>query len=373
MIRPRRRQIKPPAGGSDGEFAQSLLGWYDANRRNLPWRAAPGVAADPYVVWLSEIMLQQTTVGAAIPYYEAFVSRWPTVFQLAAASSQSVLAAWAGLGYYSRARNLHACARQIVSDFNGRFPPDEAKLRELPGVGAYTAAAIAAIAFGRRAVVVDGNVERVLARTAMLEMPLPKAKPAVRRQAALVTPAQRAGDFAQAMMDLGAKICLRRRPQCGICPLASQCRANLAGCADAYPRRLARQARPIRRGAAAVLRRNDGALLVRTRPPHGLLGGMSEFPGTAWSAEAAEPPNAAALQQALAGFGDVELVRVPGLVDHVFTHFALQLAVYRGIVDATFALPADCRWVAEAEVAAAALPSVMRKVAAHACLAGSAE
>jgi A/G-specific adenine glycosylase len=371
MIRSPSRQIKPPTGGSDSEFAHRLLDWYDDNRRILPWRAVPGVAADPYAVWLSEIMLQQTTVGAVIPYYEAFVNRWPTVVQLAAASPESVLAAWAGLGYYRRARNLHACARRIVSDFDGRFPPDEAKLRELPGIGTYTAAAIAAIAFGRRAVVVDGNVERVLARTAMLALPLPKAKPAVRRQAERVTPEQRAGDFAQAMMDLGAKICLRRRPQCPICPLASLCRANLAGCADAYPRRLAKQARPIRRGAAAVLRRNDGAFLVRTRPPRGLLGGMSEFPGTAWSAETAEPPTAATLQQALAGIGAVELVRVPGLVDHAFTHFALQLAVYRGTLDATFVLPADCRWVAEADMAAQALPSVMRKVAAHANLEGS--
>jgi A/G-specific adenine glycosylase len=366
MIERRRSRIKRPA--HDGEFADRLLAWYDENRRQLPWRAAPDERPDPYAVWLSEIMLQQTTVAAVIPYFTNFMRRWPTVFDLATADLQSVLAAWAGLGYYSRARNLHACARRIVSDFDGHFPMDEAILRGLPGIGAYTAAAIAAIAFGRRAVVVDGNVERVLSRTAMLATPLPQAKPLVRRQADLVTPAERAGDFAQAMMDLGATICLRARPHCGLCPLATLCLASLAGVAGAYPRRQAKHARATRQGAVALLQRADGALVLRTRPPRGLLGGMSEFPGTAWAAGSTEPPGAPELQQALTGLGVIALERVPGLVDHVFTHFALQLAVFRGVVDPAVCLPDGCRWVAVPDLAHEALPSVMRKVCSHAGL-----
>jgi A/G-specific adenine glycosylase len=229
--------------------AAALLAWYDCHRRRLPWRSEPGEAADPYRVWLSEIMLQQTTTAAAAPYFIAFVTRWPSVGALAAASLDEVLGAWAGLGYYARARHLHACARTVAGELGGRFPDSEAGLRALPGIGPYTAAAIAAIAFGRRAAAVDGNVERVIARLGAIEDPLPQAKPRIREDALKLVPNDRPGDFAQALMDLGATICTPRRPACGLCPWAHGCQAHRRGLAETFPVK-----QPKRRGRCGTAR-----------------------------------------------------------------------------------------------------------------------
>ena len=339
--------------------ADLLLAWYDRHRRRLPWRALPGETPDPYAVWLSEVMLQQTTVPAVKSYYETFLSLWPRVEDLAAASADEVMRAWAGLGYYSRARNLHACAQTVAAELGGRFPDTEEGLRALPGIGPYTAAAIAAIAFGRRAVVVDGNVERVMTRLFAIEDAMPAAKPRVRAAMDRLTPDQRAGDFAQAMMDLGATICTPRKPACALCPLNADCAARLEGRPETYPVKAPRAERPSRAGAAFFLRRGDGAVLLRTRPPRGLLGGMTELPGSEWtsdfdqaSAQAAAPVPA-------------DWRRLPGSVDHVFTHFALRLTVYAAEADASEA-PEGMRFVAAQDLHGEALPTLMRKVLAHA-------
>lgn len=342
-----------------------LLIWYDRHRRDLPWRAAPGKTPDPYAVWLSEIMLQQTTVAAVRAYFLKFLALWPRVENLAAAPAEAVMQAWAGLGYYSRARNLHACAQRIVADFGGRFPADEDALRSLPGVGTYTAAAIAAIAFDRPAIVVDGNVERVMTRLRALETPLPAVKKDIPALVGAIAPAARPGDFAQAMMDLGATVCTPRAPACVLCPLREDCTASWRGTQEDLPRRAAKQARPLRRGAVFYLLRADGAVLTRTRPPRGLLGGMEEFFGTDWRAgrpadwaEELEPANA----EAPAGTG----WRLAGEIDHVFTHFALKLAVFIGSAPMRAPAPEGARWRAPAEMKVAALPSVMRKAEAAA-------
>jgi len=347
-----------PSRASYHKTAARLLGWYDRHARDLPWRAAPGETPDPYAVWLSEIMLQQTTVKAVAPYYRAFLARWPRVGALAAAPVEEVMSAWAGLGYYSRARNLHACARLVAERHGGVFPDSEAALRTLPGLGPYTAAAVAAIAFGRRAVVVDGNVERVVARLYRIAAPPPAAKAEIRARADALTPEARAGDFAQAMMDLGATICTPRRPACALCPLTADCAARAAGDAEAFPVKAAKRERPRRAGAAFVVVRPDGAALLRRRPAKGLLGGMSEFPGTDWRTDF--DLAAAAAPMALA------FARLPGVVDHVFTHFALTLTVFRAEAPAGAPAPAGMRWVAADALDGEALPSVMRKVWAHA-------
>lgn len=351
----------PPASmPSPTPPSQLLLAWYDRHARRLPWRARPGEIADPYAVWLSEIMLQQTTVAAVGPYFRKFLDRWPRVQDLAAAPDEEIMRAWAGLGYYSRARNLVACARAVVARVG--FPSDEAGLRELPGIGPYTAAAIAAIAFGRRAVVVDGNVERVVSRLFAIDTPLPQAKPEIRLRADELTPDQRAGDFAQAMMDLGATICTPKRPACALCPLNESCIARRQGDAETYPRRAPKAERPERRGAAFVAIRRDGAVLVRTRPPKGLLGGMTEFPGSEWS-----PDFDLSRAQDVAPLALEWRVKA-GEVLHVFTHFALKLTVYVGEAPASRKAPDGARWVAAADLSDEALPSLMRKVAAHAGL-----
>ncbi len=341
-----------------------LLAWYDRARRALPWRALPGEVADPYRVWLSEVMLQQTTVAAVVPYFQAFIARWPTVAALAAAPVDEVMAQWAGLGYYARARNLHQCARTVAQWRQGCFPDDMGALRQLPGIGDYTAAAIAAIAFGRRAVVVDGNVERVMARLFAVTDPLPKVKPRLKELAATLTPAERPGDYAQAVMDLGATICTPKSPACGICPWMEGCRGRAAGIAAGLPAKVAKAERPIRRGIAFWTLARDGAVLLRRRPPQGLLGGMMEVPSTPWRSEgwtletaAAEAPVAAA---ALAG--DWRLL--PGVVRHTFTHFHLELAVATGRSNAANA--ARGLWCPLDRLAQQALPTVMRKVVSHA-------
>ena len=341
-----------------------LLDWYDRHARRLPWRVAPadrkaGEIADPYRVWLSEIMLQQTTVAAVKAYFEAFTARWSTVGDLAAADEAEVMKAWAGLGYYSRARNLKACAETVARDHGGRFPEDEAALLRLPGIGPYTAAAIAAIAFDRPATVVDGNVERVVARLFAVEDAMPTAKPALRRLAATLTPTKRAGDFAQATMDLGATICTPKKPACGLCPWREGCAARIAGVPEAFPRRAAKAARPTRRGVAFVAVRADGAVLLRRRPPKGLLGGMSEPPGSVW--RAVDAGEAAEAAPPIAGRW-----RTVAAVEHTFTHFHLRLAVMRGDCPLAAPPPAGHWWSRAAELPGEALPTVFRKAIAAA-------
>ena len=321
----------------------------------LPWRALPGQTADPYAVWLSEIMLQQTTVAAVKAFYLAFLKAWPTVEALAAAPVEDVMKLWAGLGYYSRARNLHACARTVVRDHGGAFPETEAALRDLPGIGAYTAAAVAAIAFDRRAVVIDGNVDRVIARRHGVEAPVPTVKPDIRRLADAQTPDRRPGDYAQAMMDLGATICTPRRPACVLCPLAEDCVARIEGRQDVLPAKSVKAVRPLRFGSVFYIRRSR-QVLVRTRPPKGLLGGMTEFPGSAWDADGDPQGRAKPL--------DAGYRRLMTPVSHGFTHFELVLTVHVADVPPATNAPDGCRWIEEADLAIEALPSLMRKVAA---------
>lgn len=349
--------------------AADLLAWYDRHRRALPWRAQPGERSDPYRVWLSETMLQQTTVKTVAPYYARFLARWPDLKALAAASLDEVLTAWAGLGYYARARNMHACARALVEHYGGQFPASESALRELPGIGAYTAAAIAAIAFDRRAAPVDGNIERVIARLHALATPLPGGKAEIARHAQALTPARRTGDFAQALMDLGATICTPKKPTCALCPWNGSCVAHARGDAELFPRRAPKREGTLRRGAAFVARRADDCVLLRTRPARGLLGGMAEVPTTAWAADFDENQALAAAPRfyfPLPG-GEREVLwrRLPGVVRHVFTHFPLELTVYRTELPRQAAAPAGMRWIAIAELGDEALPSLMRKVVAQ--------
>lgn len=334
--------------------AADLLQWYDRHRRELPWRARPGEAADPYRVWLSEIMLQQTTVVAVKPYYERFLTLFPDVAALAAAPAEQVMAAWAGLGYYARARNLHACAKQVAAA--GGFPETEAGLRALPGIGPYTATAIAAIAFGRPGVPIDGNVERVLARVAAIGAPLPGAKAEIRAVAGRLAEAgaarARAGDFAQALFDLGATVCTPAAPSCGVCPWRGGCAGRAAGVAAELPRKAARKARPHRHGVHFWLEDAAGLVLLRRRAASGLLGGMTELPGTAWRTAAWEEAEALAAAPMPAAWRRV------GVVRHGFTHFTLDIALYAARVE-RIAAAGFLRPVAD--LAGEALPSVMRK------------
>jgi A/G-specific adenine glycosylase len=336
---------------------RALLDWYDRHRRRLPWRALPGLAADPYAVLVSEVMLQQTTVATVRPRFGAFMSRFPTPAALAAADLDAVLHAWQGLGYYRRGRALHACAQALVGRHGGRVPADPAALAALPGVGAYTAAAVAAIAFDRPVVPVDGNVERVLARLVALESPLPGARRTVTSQAEALAGGGRAGDLAQALMDLGAALCTPRRPLCLACPWRSWCVAAATGRSAELPLRAERATRPLRRGTAFLLLRPDGAMLLRRRPPTGLLGGMIDLPATPWETGAAPDYLAAHAP------GPAAWCLLPGAVRHVFTHFALELRLARGLLDG--AAPGGL-WAQPADLAALALPTLARKVLAHA-------
>lgn len=326
-----------------------LLAWYDRHRRALPWRALPGGVSDPYAVWLSEVMLQQTTVQAVKPFYARFLSLWPTVRDLAAAPIEDVMRAWAGLGYYSRARNLHACAVAVVRDHGGRFPATEAGLRALPGIGAYTAAAIAAIAFGQTATVVDGNVERVMIRFHAIDQAAAAAKPVVYARMREATPHGRAGDFAQAVMDLGATICTPKNPACAICPLMALCAARRQARQLELPRRKVKKASPVRHGVAFLVRNERGDILVRRRPPTGLLGGMVELPGSAWTPLTEGEPGAA----------HPEAI---GRVTHVFTHFTLLLDVVLAEIEG---IAPSARgavwWMPEDRLDDEALPTLMRR------------
>ncbi|MET3660662.1 A/G-specific adenine glycosylase [Aquamicrobium ahrensii] len=336
--------------------AARLLNWYDAHHRELPWRTGPaalskGERPDPYRVWLSEIMLQQTTVEAVKSYFTAFVRRWPSVSALAAAANDDIMKAWAGLGYYSRARNLKACA-DLVAAQGGIFPDTEEGLLALPGIGPYTAAAIASIAFARPAAVVDGNVERVVSRLFRIETPLPQAKTEIRALVQQMVPSGRPGDFAQATMDLGATICTPRRPKCMFCPLRADCDALAAGDPELYPVRLAKPEKPRRRGAAFVAIREDGAVLLRKRPEKGLLGGMTEVPTTGWTArlDGETSPDAAPFPSPW---------KRAGQITHVFTHFTLELDIYRASFGGR--APQGHFWSPPDDLHGEALPTVMKK------------
>ncbi|MGB3388816.1 MAG: A/G-specific adenine glycosylase [Pseudaminobacter sp.] len=347
-----RKSDEPSCTG----IARRLLDWYDANHRDLPWRVPPrqlaaGVRPDPYHVWLSEIMLQQTTVEAVKPYFQKFLEQWPDVQSLADAQTDDVMKAWAGLGYYSRARNLKACA-DLVAAGSGRFPDTEKDLLALPGIGPYTAAAIASIAFGRPAAVMDGNVERVMARLCAIATPLPDAKAEIRPLLESLVPSERPGDFAQAMMDLGATICTPRRPRCMLCPLREDCLALTQGDPELLPVRAPKLEKPLRRGAAFVAV-HDGAILLRKRPEKGLLGGMSEVPTTAWTARNDGQTSADAAPFAANW-------RKTGSISHVFTHFSLELTVFRAEIQ-RFSAPEGHFWAPLTGLNGEALPTVMKK------------
>ena len=341
-------------------IAGPLLAWYDRHARTLPWRVGPGprargVRPDPYRVWLSEIMLQQTTVAAVKPYFETFVGRWPDVVALARAPREEVMKAWAGLGYYARARNLHACAEAVVRQHGGRFPGSATALKTLPGIGEYTAAAIAAIAYDEPVAAVDGNVERVIARLFAIGAPLPAGRRIVREHQARLTPAVRAGDYVQAMMDLGATLCTPKRPACPLCPLSGACAAHAEARPESYPVKATPSAWPTRHGSAFVAVRDDGAVLLRRRPDRGLLGGMAEVPGGKWTSRASRL--AAAAEAPLeAGWRRVR----PGVV-HVFTHFRLELTIWTARIEGRPAAPPGCWWAPARTLAGEALPSVMKK------------
>jgi A/G-specific adenine glycosylase len=362
---------------------RAVLKWYDANARDLPWRVGPaarkaGETPDPYKVWLSEIMLQQTTVATVAPRFEAFLARWPTVRTLAAAPPDAILSEWAGLGYYARARNLHRCAALVAE--RGDFPNTEEGLRALPGIGAYTAAAIAAIAFDRRAVVIDSNIERVTARLFAVETPLRKSKAEIRAAIGALWPKKRSGDFAQGLMDLGAMVCGPRNPNCGGCPLFAHCKARANGLAESLPRKAEKAERPTRCGAAYALVNRKGEMLFERRPEKGLLGGCLGLPCTEWvvsepplSAARTSPPQSrgrktaafpppftgeASAKPTEGGLANNAIWRRAGTVAHTFTHFRLELDVMTATAPKTFRATNGQRWLRPEE---ARLPSVMKK------------
>ncbi|MBT3767172.1 MAG: A/G-specific adenine glycosylase [Rhodospirillaceae bacterium] len=337
-------------------FSRDLLAWYDVAHRRLPWRAEAGEVADPYAVWLSEIMLQQTTVVTVKGYFELFLKRWPSVSDLAAADLDDVLHAWQGLGYYARARNLHKCARVVANEFDGRFPDSEETLMTLPGIGPYTAAAVAAIAFGRETVPVDGNIERVISRLYVIKEPLPGSKPRIKKLVSAALDRKRPGDYAQALMDLGATICTPRSPRCATCPVSVVCDGYKLDNAEQFPKKAPKKPKPTRRGIVFWAVRDDDAVLIRRRPEKGLLGGMMEFPSTDWN-------EATWTDEAALKYVPVEALswqRLPGTVRHTFTHFHLELVVLAGKIDEPG--PESCVWCPVERLSDFALPTVMKKV-----------
>ena len=349
----------------DQDVSGLILAWYDDHRRVMPWRGLPGMAVDPYHVWLSEIMLQQTVVNAVVPYFEKFVAQWPRIDMLARADLDDVLKVWAGLGYYARARNLHACAQMVVTQYTGKFPATENELRALPGVGPYTAAAIAAIAFNVPVVPLDGNIERVTARYFAITDPLPGVKAQLQEKAQMFGSESRPGDLAQALMDLGSGVCTPRSPDCAHCPLQKSCSGYRQGIADKLPLKAPKKARPTRFGLVFWAEREDGHILLRRRPEKGLLGGMMEIPSSPWMEDNRNPDISA-----YAPF-DTHWERIDGLVKHVFTHFSLELEVRRARIPVRgtpgdHEMNGDTRWVHSSDLGEEALPSVMRKIVRHA-------
>jgi len=350
---PRAPRSKKP----ETDLASSLLAWYDRHRRVLPWRAPKGRRADPYRVWLSEIMLQQTTVQAVAGYYRKFLERWPDVHALAAAREDDVLAAWAGLGYYARARNLHAAAKIVANGMGGKFPPTAEGLRTLPGIGSYTAGAIAAIAYDERQAAMDANAERVIARLYAVGTPMPKAKPELHAHGMALVPA-RAGDFVQALMDLGSAVCTPKRPACPNCPWTDECLARRRGIQEELPVKAPKMARPLKRGAAFVARDRTGAVLLVKRPDKGLLASMLEPPLGPWAE--AFPSKTSALRQAPF---PADWRKRSGLVRHGFTHFELEIEVYAAEIAKRPKGPGQ--WISSERLREVALPTVMRKIVEH--------
>ncbi len=332
--------------GLQTELSDKLLVWYDAHARVLPWRMA---VPNPYKTWLSEIMLQQTTVAAVKSYFSKFVELWPTVQDLAEASTEDVMKAWAGLGYYARARNLHACAKIVARELGGKFPETVEELASLPGIGPYTSAAIAAIAFNRPAAAIDSNVDRVISRYFAIEEPLPGSKPRIRAEATRLVPQKRSGDFAQALMDLGATICTPKSPACDICPWTDECSGRIRGLAETLPRKAKKEKLPARYGHIYWIENCNQDVLVRTRATNGLLGGMTEFPSSDWL-RGRQEEFAAPFQGTW---------KKLGLVEHTFTHFHLHLTVWKTQAEAS---ELGCHFVPRENLAGEALPSVMRKV-----------
>ena len=336
--------------GLSGNLSGKLLVWYDAHARTLPWREKPGVKADPYRVWLSEIMLQQTTVAAVQDYFTKFIRLWPTVYDLASAETEDVMKVWAGLGYYARARNLHACAKAVAA-IGGVFPTSVEELQKMPGIGPYTAGAIAAIAFDVPVAAVDGNVDRVVSRYYAIENPLPASKPEIRRLVQALVPQKRAGDFTQAMMDLGATICTPKSPSCMICPWTEDCSGRIKGIAASLPLKAAKAKVSTRYGHVFWIENLKGHVLVRTRASKGLLGGMTEFPSSDW---------VVGQRLKFAAPFEAEWKKLTGSVEHTFTHFHLELNVWKTVVANPIL---DGRFVKKKVLATEALPSLMRKVA----------
>ena len=341
------------------KIAENLLNWYDHERRHLPWRAEPGQYSDPYHVWLSEVMLQQTTVATVKSYFEKFLTKWPTVNALAAAPLEDVLKEWAGLGYYARARNLHKCAQTITFELNGSFPGTESELRQLPGVGDYTAAAVAAIAFGEPAVVVDGNIERVVSRLFRIAEPLPKAKKPIKEATATITSHDRPGDFAQAMMDLGAGVCTPKTPKCLLCPISGSCAAREVGDMENFPVKAPKKLKPTRRAISFWLE-HDGHVLLERRPAKGLLGGMPGFFSTDWI-ERADFPNSSVIDKQ----SPVQTDWIVGdtIAKHTFTHFHLETRLAVGISNTRLNVE-NGFWLPTTELKDAGLPTVFSKIAA---------
>jgi A/G-specific adenine glycosylase len=352
------------SNGQPGEtgtlsLSTSLLDWYDRSARALPWRSVRPRVSAPYFVWLSEIMLQQTTVATVIPYFNDFTRRWPTVEAMAAADLDDILHAWQGLGYYARARNLHKCARVVADAHAGRFPDTESGLRELPGIGPYTAAAIAAIAFNLPTVPVDGNIERVISRLYAISEPVRQSKERVQSLAMKIRHGDRPGDFAQALMDLGATVCRPKSPVCGGCPWAASCAAHKSGMPEAFPVKPPKKPKPTRHGIAFWLENRKGEVWLRKRPAKGLLGGMIEVPSTEWREQpwtAEEARDSARL--------NVEWTAQDGVVKHTFTHFHLIITVWHGEVSGP--TNADGFWQPRDRFADLALPTLMKKIVVHA-------